>query len=200
MGEDVFPPDLVVEGMKPPARLLLGCPVQRPLELPEFRGGCQAHANPPPLGSSKRTPNQGPFPPLALPSFLGTMGPSDACRARPPKGPLPGRPSRATGLPCCQSPRAYVLRPLPRRAERSSCVGPSDRPRRPSSNERRLGARIQAFGACSGFTHVAARTFADPRKADLCPRGFDGSVALAVSRVATKVDRHLLGPDLHRLR
>ncbi len=74
---------LVVEGMKPPARLLLGCPVQRPLKPPEFRGGCQAHANPSPLGSSKRTPNQGPFPPLALPSFAGTMGPSDACRARP---------------------------------------------------------------------------------------------------------------------
>ncbi len=44
------------------------------------------------------------------------------------------------------------------------------------------------------------RTLADPPKADLCPRGFDGSVALAVSRVATKVYRHLLGPDLHRLR
>jgi hypothetical protein len=55
-------------------------------------------------------------------------------------------------------------------------------------------------GACSGFTRVAARTLADPPKADLCPRGFDGSVALAVSRVATKVYRHLLGPDLHRLR
>jgi len=61
------------------------------------------------------------------------MGPSDACLARPPKGPVPGRPGRATGLPCCQSPRAYVLRPLPRRAERSSCVGLSDRPQRPSS-------------------------------------------------------------------
>jgi hypothetical protein len=53
---------------------------------------------------------------------------------------------------------------------------------------------------CSGFTRVAARTLADPPKADLCPRGFDGSVALTVSRVATKVYRHLLGPDLHRLR
>jgi hypothetical protein len=90
-----------------------------------------------------------PFPPLALSSFLGTMGTSDACRADPLKGRAPGRPGHATGLPCCQSPRAYVLRPLPRRAERSSRVGVSDRPQRPSSNERRLGARIQAFGACS---------------------------------------------------
>jgi hypothetical protein len=36
--------------------------------------------------------------------------------------------------------------------------------------------------------------------ADLCPRGFDGSVTLDISRVATKAYRHLLGPDLHRLR
>jgi hypothetical protein len=186
--------------MKPTGWFLLGRHVQRPLKRPEFRGGCQAHANPLPLRSSERTPNQGPFPPLALPSFLGTMGPSDACRAHPPRERVPGRPGPATGLPCFQSPRAYVLRPLPRRAGQSSCVGRSDRPRRPSSNERRLGARIQAFGACSGFTRVAARTFADPPKADLCPRGFDGSVALTASQVAPKVDRHLLGPDLHRLR
>ena len=66
--------------------------------------------------------------------------------------------------------------------------------------ERGLGARIRPFEACSGFTRVAARTLADPPKAGLCPRGFDGSVALAVSRVATKVYRHLLGPDFHRLR
>jgi hypothetical protein len=83
------------------------------------------------------------------------MGPSDACLAHPPKGPVPGRPGRST---------------------------------------------IQPFGACSGFTRVVARTLADPPKADLCPRGFDGSVTLAVSRVATKVYRHLLGPDFHRLR
>src|SRR5262245_12934593 len=162
MGEDVFTPYLVVQSMKPPGWIPLGRHVQRPLEPPEFRGGCQAHANPPPLGSSERTPNQGPFPPPALTSFLSTMGPSDTCRA--------------------------------------SCVGKSDRPRRPSSNERRLGARIQPFGACSGFTRVAARTLADPPKTGLCPQGFDGLVALAVSRVATKVYRHLLGPDFHRLR
>ena len=161
-----------------------------------------ARLTPIPLPSARPSAprTRAPSLPLALPSFIGTMGPSDACLAHPLKGPVPDRPGCATGLPCCQSPRAYVLRPLPRRAERSSRVGVSDRPRRPSSNERRLGARIQPFGACSGFTRVAARTLADPPKADLCPRGFDGSVALAVSRVATKVYRHLLGPDFHRLR
>ena len=54
--------------------------------------------------------------------------------------------------------------------------------------------------ACSGFTRVAARTLAGPPKADLCPQGFDGLVTLAISWVATKAYRHLLGPDLHRLR
>jgi len=46
--------------------------------------------------------------------------------------------------------------PTTRRAGRPSRVGRSDRPRPPSSIERRLGARIQPFGACSGFTRVAA--------------------------------------------
>ena len=72
--------------------------------------------------------------------------------------------------------------------------------RRPSSNERRLGARIQPFEACSGFTRVAARTLADPPKAGLCPRGFDSLVARPVARVAIKVNRHVLEPDSHRLR
>src|SRR5713226_2633472 len=114
--------------------------------------------------------------------------------------PLPGRPDSPTGLPCRESPRVYVPRPLPRRAGRPSHVGRSGRPRRPSSNERRLGARVQPFEACSSFTRVAARTLADPPKAGLCPQSFDGSVALAISWVATKAYRHLLGPDLHRLR
>jgi len=46
--------------------------------------------------------------------------------------------------------------PTTGRAGRPSRVGRSDRPRPPSSIERRLGARIQPFGACSGFTRVAA--------------------------------------------
>ena len=174
--------------------------VERSLEPPDLLGGCQAHANPPVLSSSQRTPNQGSFPPPALPGFIGRMSPSDACRARPPVRALPDRPGSPTGLPCCKSPRAYVLRPLPRRAGRPSRVGASSRPRRPSSNERRLGARIQPFGACSGFTRVAARTLADPPTAGLCPQGFDRSVTLAISWVATKAYRHLLGPDFHRLR
>ena len=145
-------------------------------------------------------PEPGPLPSTGVTQLPRYYGPLRRLPRPAPRERVPSRPGSATGLPCCQSPRAYVLRPLPRRAERSSGVGVSDRPRRPSSIERRLGARIQPFGACSGFTRVAARTLADPPKADLCPRGFDGPVALAVSQVATKVHRHLLGPDLQRLR
>ena len=154
----------------------------------------------PHLGSFERTPNQGSFPPPALPGFTGRMSPSDACRARLPMEPLPGRPDSPTGFPCCESPRAYVLRPLPRRAGRPSLVGASGRPRRPSSI--REGTR-RSHSAFRGLLRLHSRCgphACDPPQAGLCPRGFDGSVALAISRVATKAYRHLLGPDFHRLR
>ncbi len=76
-----------------------------------------------------------------------------------------------------------MLRPLLRRAGPLSHVGGFSRPRRPSSMQRRLDARISAFEACSGFTHVAARTFAGPPKAGVCPQGFDGSVIFPIARV-----------------
>ena len=76
--------------------------------------------------------------------------------------PLPRCRGGPTGLPCCESLRMCVLRPLPRRVGRPSHVGGSGRPRRPSSNVRRLGTRVDTFGACSGFTRVAARTLAWP--------------------------------------
>jgi len=69
---------------------------------------------------------------------------------------------------------------------------------RPSRGDSALA--IFPFEACSGFTRGAARTLANPPEAGLCPRGFDGLVTLAISRVATKAYRHLLGPDFHRLR
>ena len=143
--EDVFTPHLVIQEMESSRRLLLGLRVQRSLERPDSFGSCQAHANPPLFSSSKRTSNQGSFPPPALPGFLSTMSPSDSCRARLPMEPLPGSPDSPTGLPCCESPRVYVPRPLPRRAGRPSHVSRSGRPRRPSSIERRLGASSVRF-------------------------------------------------------
>jgi hypothetical protein len=68
-------------------RLLLGLGVQRLLEPPELLRGCQAHTNPPPLGSSRHAPNQGPFSPDRFCCPVGpdgTMGPSDAPRGSHP--------------------------------------------------------------------------------------------------------------------
>src|SRR6059036_1203716 len=141
-------------------------------------------------------PEPGPLPSTGVTQLHRYYGPLRRLSRPSPEGDrCRVAPAAPTGLPCCQSPRAYVLRPLPRRAERSSRVGVSDRPRRPSSIERRLGARIQPFGACSGFTRVAARTLADPPTADLCPRGFDGSVTLAISWVATKAMARVTDPS-----
>src|SRR4051812_40268496 len=81
-------PHLVVHDMKPSGSCLLGRDVQRPLEPPNVVGSYQAHANLPLLGSFGRPPNQGPFPPPALPGFDSTMSPSDAC---PAPDPLQGR-------------------------------------------------------------------------------------------------------------
>ena len=56
---------------------------------------------------------------------------------------------------------------------------------------KRFGLLLACRKPCGG-------ALADPPKADLCPRGFDGSAALAVSRVATtwtdtSLDRTLAG-------
>src|SRR5262249_12950914 len=170
MGENVFTPHFVVQEVKPTHRLLLGLHVERSLELPNLFWSCQAHANLLFSARSSAPRTRAPFLPPSLHGFIGRMSPSDVCRARPPKVPLSGHPDGPTDLPCCKSPRAYVLRPLPRRAGPLSHVGGLSRPRRPSSMQSRLGARITAFEVCSGFTHVAARTLAGPPKADVVPR------------------------------
>ena len=66
--------------------------------------------------SSRSTLNQGPFPPWALPRFIGTMGPSDSWSApRPlPSVRVRSSPHAPPGLPCCASFCARMLRPIPR--------------------------------------------------------------------------------------
>src|SRR5207247_9384524 len=121
--EDVFTPHFVIQAVEPSRRFLLGLHVQRPLEPPNLFRSYQAHANLLASARSSAPPNQGSFPPPALPRFIGRMSPSDVCRTRFPVEPLSGAPDRPTDLPCCESPRAYVLRPLPRRAGPLSHVG-----------------------------------------------------------------------------
>jgi hypothetical protein len=74
---------LVVEQVEAIGRFLLGLGVQRLLESLELRWSSQAHANLLPLDSSKRTPNQGAFPPrrlCCLAGPCGTVRPSDTRR------------------------------------------------------------------------------------------------------------------------
>ena len=141
--------------------------------FPELPGSRQS----PLLSSLRAHPEPGPLSSPGITRVLRSYGP-----LRLLSGPLP-----AEALPRWQPDRspvlqiaacAYVLRPLPRRAGRPSSVGASGRLRRPSSFFGGLGARIGCFEACSGFTHVAARTLADPSWTGLCPRGFDGTVTL----------------------
>jgi hypothetical protein len=199
VGEDVFPPHLVIQTVKPPRRLLLGFHVESARWSVRIFSGVtrltpiscsrlvQAHSEPGLLSSPGITRVPRSNEPLRRRSSPAPDGVVAKCLDSP------------TGLPCCESLRVCVLRPLPRRAGRPSRVGKSGRPRRPSSYVRRLSARIDSFGACSGFTRVAARTLAGPPNVGFCPWSFDGSVTLAAFQVATKAYRQLLGPDLHRL-
>src|SRR5258708_37235304 len=108
-------------------------------------------------------PQPGPVLSCGIPRIHRAYGPLRLLLAPAPEGTLLGPPRSPNRSPVLQvTASAYVLRPIPRRAGRPSHVGASGRPRRPSSSTRRLGARVTPFEACSGFTHVAARTLADP--------------------------------------
>src|SRR5450631_3492191 len=71
----------------------------------------------------------------------------------------PDYPNQLSDVPC----------PLPRRIERVrvSIASPLIQP---SPNGRRVGIRIVAFEACSGFTHVTAHRIAQPPKAAFVTR------------------------------
>jgi len=170
----------------------LGLGIQRLVEPPELRTGCQAHANSPPLDSLRRTPNQGPFPPPAFTGFPGTMRPSDSCR-------------RLTLL--AHRGRSPVLRP-------DACLRAA--PSTPASglvlSGRLLGPAPAAFAVLMAAqrSHLGFRGLlrlhtrcgphaCQPAYADSCPRGFNGSVTLPAARVATRVYRQLPGLNSHQL-
>src|SRR6185503_385995 len=100
--QDVGPIDLVVQQVEAIGRVLLGLGVQRLLESPELVWRCQAHATLLPLASSKRTPNQGAFPPHRFCCPMGpcgTMRPSDARHGARPSDGLRGATPRRNGPP-----------------------------------------------------------------------------------------------------
>jgi hypothetical protein len=114
VGEDVRPIHLVVQQIETVGRFLLGLGVQRLLEPPELGWSCQAHANLPPLGPSRRTPNQGPFP---LHQFCclvdpgGTVDPSDTQRGFRLKAKVRAATPRRPGSPALR--RALCRRATP---------------------------------------------------------------------------------------
>ena len=110
-------------------------------------------------------PTQGPFPPRPLPRFPGTTGLSATLLARPHshESPVWCLASPPVGLPMLlpssSSLRASVTTP----AVPKGCLCRSLPPRRrPSPSLRRVGSRIACFEACSTFTRVPARRFAEP--------------------------------------
>src|SRR5262249_27698879 len=129
-----------------------------------------AHAHPRSLAALRRTPNQSPFAPLALPSFLARMGSSDFCPSPHRLWSCRGYLCTATDLPRCGGWLVYVLRLIPRRAcPFASVLSNAHRWSSPLSG--RLDPRLTAFEACSGFTRVAARTLADLPSMETCVPG-----------------------------
>ena len=123
MGKDVSRHTLSYRAWNRRVGSCLAFVVQRPLERPDSSG--VARLTPIPLSSARSSTPRTRAPSLhrRYPVSSGRLSPSDACGARLPMEPLPGRPGSPTGLPCCESPRVYVPRPLPRRAGRPSRVG-----------------------------------------------------------------------------
>ena len=88
--------------------------------------------------------------------------------ASPSRGPGSVRASPPTGLPCCHLlPLPCVPAPLPRRVQRDARVARFPLRLRPSPFLRWVGPRIARFEACSTFTRVPARMFAEPPYAAL---------------------------------
>ena len=146
-------------------------------------------------------PNQGSFPPPALPGFLGHTSPSATLTARPaPRG----GPVRCV-LTTDRASRVATVSLF--HACRSQYPGETDRCARrslpdrcqPSPFYRRVGFRITRFEACSAFTRVAARMLAEPPKAALFHRSASNHVVTSVIRSDRfRLERQL--PDGDRTR
>ena len=104
----------------------------------------------------------GPFPPPALPNFIGTATLSDSRIDRRLTAQLSPLPSPSTGLPRLRDPlsrRAVPITPV----DRSKCVCRLlPQIVLPSPNSGRVGVHNFHFEACSSFTRVTARRFAPP--------------------------------------
>src|SRR5262249_34615786 len=169
---------------------------------PELQWSCQPHANLPPLGPSRRTPNQGPFP---LHPFCcrvdpnGTVDPSDTQRCFRLIAEVRAATPRSTGSPALR--RALCRRATPTTPVSDPAVmgrllrrDPSAFPVRMAGRRSQRPFRVEA---CSGFIRIAARRLADPPLVGRCSESFSDSVALLAASVATGTYRQLPGQDFH---
>ena len=137
-------------------------------KLPRFQASV---ATPGTLPPSVTAPHlRLPFPPPALPGFSSTTSLSATLPAQPPPHGVPVRcvPHHPQGFPCCcLLPLPCVPASLPRRVQRGARVARFPLRLRPSPFLRWVGPRIARFEACSTFTRVPARMFAEPPYAAL---------------------------------
>src|SRR5580658_4970063 len=122
-------------------------------------------ANHPTSSASKTHQKSGSFPPPELPGFSGTTTLSDSRTDRHLAAPLRPLSSSRTGLPRLRDPlsrRAVPLTPM----DQSGCTCRLlPQTVLPSPYSGRVGVHDFLFEACSGFTHVTARRFAQPPEA-----------------------------------
>ena len=105
--------------------------------------------------------------------------------AQPPPHGVPVRcvPHHPQGFPCCcLLPLPCVPASLPRRVQRGARVARFPLRLRPSPFLRWVGPRIAHFEACSTFTRVPARMFAEPPYAALCHQSASVHVVASMAR------------------
>ena len=136
--------------------------------LRSFLPGFQAFATPGTLPPSVTAPHLRLLPSTG-PGFSSTTSLSATLPAQPPPHGVPVRcvPHHPQGFPCCHLLPLPAPASLPRRVQRGARVARFPLRLRPSPFLRWVGPRIARFEACSTFTRVPARMFAEPPYAAL---------------------------------
>jgi hypothetical protein len=179
--------------------LHLGLRVQLRSEFFELCRGCRLTPISRCVHSSRSTLNQGPFPPRSLPASsvvraLPTPGLRHALTACSGRYPAPTRSPVLRTSPCAHMPRPTT--PVVHPAMLMSTFSPGAWP---SLYVRQVGSHDCPFGACSGFTHVAACKLARPPFEAFCLWASSPRVAPRPRQIATEGVDFLLGRDFHPL-
>ena len=154
-------------------------------ESPVLLPGFQAFATPGTLPPSVTAPHLRPLPSTGITRLLQYYEPlrHPAGPASPSRGPGSVRASPPTGLPMLLPfPLPCVPASLPRRVQRGARVARFPLRLRPSPFLRWVGPRIARFEACSTFTRVPARMFAEPPYAALCHQGASDHIVASMIR------------------